>query len=381
MGILSSLFGKKSSKDNPKANVKNPVNAVQKKETTPTSISYHLRGKPDANGLYPSELVMLSVAEKYKTTETNYPKYLTNNYEIPNPLKMLKDLKARGFVREGSPIETLSMLKLQELKTIASQLNIKGKAKREDIIAQLAKEDEKAVSEIVSERAWKLTNAGEAAIKANPYIQYFLEGHNYNVSEVGVTIWTVNEDYVENPNRLYRDIIFRQLNEQMNNAHLEFMAKKPLDSISTYKYCQCYRMMGLFIEEEGKSYINAADCYFQYIYKNINIHAGLQLINAYKLKMTIKDTKSIGELYNRFYDDIKLYPAQRVELQRLIDELGISGEEVRESLITSFKRADDTGIMTVNEAADFVLLELTGDTDKSKDLATKIAKNVLKTVR
>ena len=31
-------------------------------------------------------------------------------------------------------------------------------------------------------------------------------------------------------------------------------------------------LMGLFIEEEGKSYINAADMYFQYLFKRINIH-------------------------------------------------------------------------------------------------------------
>lgn len=381
MSILSSLFGKKGNKDNPKVNVNEPVTVVQKNETMSASTSYHLRGLPDANGLYPSELVMLSVAEKYKTTETNYPKYLTYNYEIPNPLKMLKDLKARGFVREGSSIETLSILKLQELKTIASQLNIKGKAKKEDVIAQLSKEDEKAISEIVSDRAWKLTDIGEAAVKANPYIQYFLEEHSYNIAEVGVTIWTVNEDYVKNPKRLYRDIIFRQLNDQMNNAHLDFMAKHTLGSTSTQKYCECYRMMGLFIEEEGKSYINAADYYFQYIYKNINIHAGLQLVNGYKLKMIMKDTKNLTELYNRYYDDIKLYPFQRTELQRLIDELGVPGEDVRGSLIDSFMRADDTGIMTVNEAADFVLLELTGNIDKSRDLSDKLAKKALKSVR
>ena len=201
------------------------------------------------------------------------------------------------------------------------------------------------------------------------------------ITEVGVTIWTINEDYAKNPKRLYRDIIFRQLNEQMNNAHLEFVTKHTSGSTSTQKYCECYRMMGLFIEEEGKSYINAADYYFQYIYKIINIHAGLQLLNGYKLKVAIKDTKNLTDLYNRYYDDIKLYPGQRTELQRLIDELGISGEEVRESLIASFKRANDTGIMTVNEAADFVLLELTGDIDKSRDLADKLAKKALKSVR
>ena len=37
----------------------------------------HLKGVPDAEGLYPAELVMLAVAEKYKTTESKFPGYLS----------------------------------------------------------------------------------------------------------------------------------------------------------------------------------------------------------------------------------------------------------------------------------------------------------------
>lgn len=381
MSFLSALFGKKDNKNNQITNNKESVQTVKKNNVSATTPIYHLRGFADANGLFPSELVMLSVAEKYKTTETNYPKYLTYDYEIPNPMKMLKNLQSRELIREGSSIETLSILKLSELKSIASQLGVKGKSKKEDIIEQLSHEGDNVISNIISERAWKLTDAGRSAIRENPYIKFFLEEHSYNVSEAGVTIWTVNEEFIKNQRRLYRDIIFRQLNDQMNKAYLEFTTKPSSGSASTRKYCDCYRIMGLFIEEEGKSFVNAADYYFQYIYKNINVHGGLQLINGYKFKLAIKDTRNTAELYSRYYDEIQLYPFQRNELQRLIDELGISGEEVRENLISSFKRANDKGIMNENEAADFVLFELSGNVDQSRDLAEKLAKKALKSIK
>ena len=134
--------------------------------------------------------------------------------------------------------------------------------------------------------------------------------------------------------------------------------------------------MGLFIEEEGKSFINAADLYFQFLFKRINIHAGLQLLKTYKLFKN--DRKYRTEVIQRYYDDIQLYPFHKTELLRLIDGLDIDGDAVREAMIISFKRANDTGIMTEQEAADFVILELNGECDKSRELAEKLAKKAVK---
>jgi len=116
--------------------------------------------------------------------------------------------------------------------------------------------------------------------------------------------------------------------------------------------------------------------YFQYLYKNINIHAARSLLVGYKLSQN--DKKYQKELIGQYYDSIQLYPFQRTELLRLIDELNIEGEAVREAMITSFKRANDTGIMTAKEAADFIIYELSGEVDKSRDLAEKLAKKAVK---
>ena len=372
MSLLSSLFGRKKPPE--KEQVAVEVLAT-KKETSQTP-SLHLKGKPDAAGLYPSELVMLSLAERYKTAETNFPSYFTYTYEIANPPKMLKSLQAKGFIEVGSAMDALDSFKLPELKAIAASLGIAVKGKKADIITQLSEAGEASLSQFVKERTWKLTASGKEELRANPYIQYFLEKHPYNVNEVGVDIWSVNDEFVKNPKRPYRDIIYRQLNNQMNKASIAFQKDPISGSANTHQYCECYRLMGLFIEEEGKSFVNAADLYFQYLFKRINIHAGLQLLKTYNLFKNDRDYQK--ETIQRYYDDIQLYPFHKTELLRLIDELDIDGESIRESMITSFKKTNDTGIMTEQEAADFVILELNGEGDKSRELAEKLAKKAVK---
>ena len=374
MSIISSLFGKKSAKNDNQPNVEK-LETIKRITNTPL---LHLKGKPDAYGLYPAELVMLSLAEKYKTTETDFPSYLTHTYEISNPLKMLKDLHNRTFLEIGNAKDCLPGFKLTELKEIAVALNIPVKGKKAEIVDQLSGVSEDVLGSFVKERTWKITEKGTEALKANPYIQYFLEKHNYDVSEVGVNIWTVNEEFVKDPKRLYRDIIYGQLNKAMNEASIQFQKNPASGTSATSRYCECYRLMGLFIEEEGKSYINASDMYFQYLFKRINIHAGLQLLVNWK---TFNYDKKFRETFiSRYYEEIQLFPYQKTELLRLLDELNINGDEVRKNLITSFERAQDAGVMNVKEAADFIILELSGDVDQSRDLAYKLARKAVRKI-
>ena len=373
MSLFSTLFGKKKDESE---NIKTPAQKSTNK--TPNAPNLHLRGRPDANGLYPSELVLLAVAERYKTTETNFPTYSFQKYEIINPQKMLKNLYTRGFLEIGSPIDMLSSFKVAELKEMASSIGIEATGKKADIISALSSVAPDTLADYIKERKWKLTDLGHTALMQNPYIQYFLDPHEYDVTNVGVTIWSVNEDFIKDTKRPYRDIIYRQLNDQMNKSCIAFQMNPLSGSADTHTYCECYRLMGLFIEEEGKSYINASDMYFQYLYKNINIHAARSLLVGYKLAQN--DKKYQKELISRYYDNIQLCPFQRTELLRLIDKLNIDNESVRSALITSFKRADDTGVMSEKEAADFIILELSGDVEKSRDLAEKLAKKAVKRI-
>lgn len=375
MSLFSALFGKKEEKT---ATVKSSAHKPAKtaSETTP---NLHLRGKADTYGLYPSELAMLAVAERFKTTETNFSDYFIRKYEIVNPLKMLKSLQSRGFLEIGSSVDMLQSLKVAELKEIAAGVGLEVKGKKADIVSTLSNVPHDRIDGFIKERKWKLTDRGQAALKHNPYVQYFLDTHEYDVTIVGVTIWTVNEDFVKDPKRPYRDVIYRQLNDRMNEAYIAFQKHPMSGTANTYQYCECYRLMGLFIEEEGKSYINASDLYFQYIYKWINIHEGMQFLIGYKLWQSDKAYQN--ELIEHFYENIKLCPYQRTELLRLIDKLDLDGEALKKALITSFERADDSGIMTPKETADFIIYELSGEMEKSMDIANKLAKKAVKKIR
>lgn len=378
MGIFKSLFGKKDNQDAPQPQ-STPVVNTSAQRSPVSSPKLHMRGKPDEKGLYPGELVLLHVAERYKVSETNYPGHLTYQYEIANPVKALKNLQSRGFIEVGSAYDALPSYKVNELKEIAAAIGVTVKGKKADIISQLSEIEESKIGAFVKDRNWKRTAAGQAALDANPYIDYFLGKHDYNVTEVGVNIWTVNEDFLKNPRQPYRDVIYRQLNKQMNDAYIAFNKNPNSGNADTYRYCECYRLMGLFIEEEGKSFVNAADFYFQYIFKRINIHAGLQLLKSYQLFKN--DKKYQSETVVRFYDDIQLYPFHKAELLRLIDELEVSDSMIKDTMIHSFKRARDFGIMSESETADFVILELSGEGDKSKDLAIRAAQRAVKKIR
>lgn len=373
MSFWSSFFGKKSS--DKECSIKKEPNIINEKSTKTPSL--HFKGKPDTNGLYPAELIMLSLAEKYKTTETSFPYFITNIYEIANPLKVLRDLYDREFLEIGTVKDYLPLLKLNELKDVAGKANIRVRGNKPDIIEQLSSISDVELSGLVKERNWKLSAKGKSALNTNPYIQFFMDKHSYNIEEVGVNIWTVNNEFVNNPQRPYRDIIYGQINKAMNEACIEFQKEPVAGTNAISRYCNCYRLMGLFLEEE-KAYRNACDMYFQYLFKRINFYAGMQLLSNYKMFSYDKTLRE--NLIKRYYEEIQLYPFHKTELLRLLDECGITGNNVRIELVISFERTHDSGIMTAKEAADFIILELSGDEDQSRELAYKLAKKAVRKI-
>ena len=209
MSFLSKLFSSKDNVSQQGAYVRPNIAPIP--SVNNAGAVFHLKGKPDAEGLYPGELVMLAVAEKYKTTESKFPGYLMHDYEIANPPKVLNDLYGRGYLEYGKLSDSLGTFKLQELKDIASALGVPASGKKADIIERISGADEQQLGAYVKERTWKLTDKGKNELKANPYVTYFLEKHTYSVKEVGIDIWTINAEFVKDPKRPYRDYIYRQL--------------------------------------------------------------------------------------------------------------------------------------------------------------------------
>lgn len=139
------------------------------------------------------------------------------------------------------------------------------------------------------------------------------------------------------------------------------------------------RSMALFVEEEGSSYINASDLYFQYLFERINVHAGLGMANDARL-IYGRDKISRNQLstyLSDFYRDCSVGDFAAKEVMRIKEKAGISDDDFREALIRSFNRAEHGGFMSPIEAADFVILELSGENQKAEALCRKVGKKAL----
>lgn len=374
MGILSALFGAKAKKKDESLPNKVSVNTQGKVTDNRKRI---FRGVADVNGLYPSELIMLAVAEKYATDDTNYPGYLSSAFEVMNPSKVLHELHAKGYLETSSSKDVLPDYTISDLKSLAASLNVQVKGKKADIISQLSQIDDKQIDNLVKKRKWKLTDKGISAINSNRYISYFLEKYKSDPFEIGVDIWSVNRDIVNNPRQPFRDVIYRQMNEKVNEAALEIMKNPMGGSYATHYYCDCTRAMALFLEEE-KSYENAADMYFEYIFRYINIQNGLQFLISYKLLKGNRQAQK--DLVEKFGTKAQLYDFQRKELLRFIDNLDKSNEDIRNMMIICFRRSGDSGIMEPDEVADYLFLALSGNDDAASNICKKAAMRATKKI-
>ena len=69
---------------------------------------------------------------------------------------------------------------------------------------------------------------------------------------------------------------------------------------------------------------------------------------------------------------IQLFPFHRTEINRLIGEADFETNDIRKVLIDTFGKLNIGKVMNEKEAADFILMELTGDTEKAKVMAEKL---------
>ena len=99
---------------------------------------------------------------------------------------------------------------------------------------------------------------------------------------------------------------------------------------------------------------------------------------SYKLARNNRSLQA--EAINSYYYEAKLLPFHKEELRRLIKELGTDGQAVRDTMITSFKRANDKGIMTEEAAAEFIFLEMEGKSDAAMKMASRLARQAIKKV-
>ena len=135
---------------------------------------------------------------------------------------------------------------------IATSVQIQSKKTKAALLEELSALSEIQLDKYVHEKYWVLTEKGQKELDCNKYIQFFLEKHSYALEEIGIDLWVVNEAIIQNPKVRYRDEIWHLLNKKENEISIKIQTEPYSGTGLTNLYCNIYRAMALFVEEEGQ---------------------------------------------------------------------------------------------------------------------------------
>lgn len=165
-------------------------------------------------GLYPYEILMLSMVSRYKTnSENKFQWFWENELGIKNPQDIINSLYERGFVDVEDTRTTISRLTIPEIKEYLKEYGCNLKGKKEELLDRLFNEcDVSAIGKKFTQRRYCLTDTGKQEIESKE--------NEYIIKEGGTSIYEMNILlYKNNPlNLSYEDIIWRRFLEQSEKA-------------------------------------------------------------------------------------------------------------------------------------------------------------------
>ncbi|MCY8436307.1 SAP domain-containing protein [Bacillus haynesii] len=143
------------------------------------SISYSIDPillKKFPNGLLPGELVLINWIEG-KTINAKYPRYFETTYGI-EAKQSLEKLQNEGYIKEASPIESLTALKLPELKGILKTKELKLSGKKADLISRIGENySSDEIESFIENRMIRVTDKGKKVLEEYYYI---VPAHRYD---------------------------------------------------------------------------------------------------------------------------------------------------------------------------------------------------------
>ena len=349
MGFFSKLFGKKEKEPIVKTSI--TVNNVEPERRPTAKVPAAIQ-----------DLVLIALSEKYKTTETDYPDSLRTSYGIGFPKEKLWSLAERGYIRTTSMAESLSHLKVVELKTLASSFGIKAYGKKADICQRIIAEAPPADLEALPyDRYWKITDSGRALLDFNPYIEFYVnESQKYSLEYLGISIKDLADLYSNASNKRVRDLVWGEFNRKSIELYSEAMSKGEFD-----KYCTLLGSMGVFLADENR-HKEALLMYMRKMFYYINFQAPFYALKEYSV---LKDVDSAAEtLLMRAY----LYPNDVKQIMNASGKCGFNSTQLKEFMDDTFKKEQDIGIFTPQELSDYLMYGFNADEENQMKLC-KIA--------
>ncbi|MFB9974579.1 SAP domain-containing protein [Allobacillus sp. SKP2-8] len=188
MGLLNFLFGNKKKKKTTSKSHETYTGKVEYKTNVYTNeeINPIYREKLDI-GLLPGQIVLLDWIDG-KSNDSSFPGYFEYQYGI-EPARTVNTLLSSGYLRESTPIESVSSLRVPEIKEILKSKDLKVSGKKADLISRIEENfDSEEVKPFLKTSSFKITDFGNDVLKRYYYIvpahKYSSQDGTYNVATV-----------------------------------------------------------------------------------------------------------------------------------------------------------------------------------------------------
>jgi hypothetical protein len=325
---------------------------------------------PSQNGLFPQEIFMLSYAHKYKVEGNYFPKFWYYEFGIENPQDTLNDLHTRGFIEVATPFESLDNLKLPELKSFLSAFQLPTSGKKADVINRIKeKVPEDWIANKIPDRYFKLTELGQAELKANEYVTYFGASVKY-----GLNVWDMNQMLQNYPKKLFRDKIWSTLNKNLNDAAVHASNENDLYWFY-HDTAFVYGEMCEFLVEEHRNSIGALELWAQSVYYNFYVET------VYRYAMNLKFGTVKSSFREMLYIDYKSFRALKADTG--LSDAAMLGELENQfkAVTIAYDRINPDRMickLTLSDAelAKLILLESNEDTEHAADFYRQIEHDI-----
>lgn len=315
---------------------------------------------PSSNGLYPDEIMLLSYAPKYMTTNNKFPAFWATSYGISNPQIALQQLCTKGFIRIATAEESLNALKATKLKELLEGFGLPSSGNKKALIARLTENaTETALNKIITERYYVLTPLGEQELKSNEYVVYM---HKHS-SSLGISVWDLNKILHSSRNMNYKDAVWRELNRRY------ITVAKSISDNSLYSNADGVGIlitMSDFLAEE-KRYAPALSPLSQAAFYSINN------TNA----VSYKNYSSVSAKKTSYYEFLRFSPYYSKKFIDICKELNLSYPDLRQKLIDNMKVLPIRyQVLTAQQTADFIIAEISGDTRTAQSICQTAEKQI-----
>ncbi|GIN71187.1 hypothetical protein J14TS2_16620 [Bacillus sp. J14TS2] len=179
MGILNFLFKKKPLKiSNPSStneitNIEFNVEKITKNEINPIYL------EELGAGVLPGEVVLLDWIGS-RSNNSAFPGYYEYQYGI-DPKKSVNKLIQKGYIRKSTPLESVSSLKVPDIKGILKTKKLMVSGKKVDLISRIEENfSSEEIKPFIKEQSFKLAEPGSNILKMYYYI---VAAHKYNSND------------------------------------------------------------------------------------------------------------------------------------------------------------------------------------------------------